>query len=327
MSILTAKHALIGSISSLILVVAAIAVPVVFVYSGPIAGFLESNLRLSVAPGSTGGVRLAQFSDPLDDDDGPGGYEYPLGPEIEKGELDLTSYAVRAPLARPSEDSAEAYWQFEVSFGKAHPTGLSGGGFRGPAVHIYIDIDGAASGSTQSAFGEGELIRFDPTHPWDYVVSADGWSPVGTIKSANGSYSASAKTDWNAGLRRLTLRIDLSKAPLLLQSVLDGRETWHYVLVGAYDGAREGHFAAVKPEASLHDGGGARDEWAPPRLRSHRLERKRPSRGTFLRGWGQRHPRARQASRRGSLPRSAIVRQRKGRGRGCEGQRTRRIRS
>jgi hypothetical protein len=131
------------------------------------------------------------------------------------------------------------------------------------ACIVYIDIDGAASGSTESAFGEGELVRFDPEHPWDYDLSVDGWSPFGAIKSADGLYGAAIQADWNVKLRRLTLRLDLSKAPRLLQSVLDGRPTWHYVLVGAYDGAREGHFAAVKPVANLHDGGGAKDDFSP----------------------------------------------------------------
>jgi hypothetical protein len=253
-----------GSIfQSLLLVAVAASVPVVFINSSYIAGRFAAILCLNVSPELSGGKVLAQFSAPLDDDDGPGGYEYPLGGAYEKGELDITSYTVRFPLSRPAWHAKGAFWQLELTFAKATPNGLAGGGFRAPAVHIYIGIYGAASGSTESAFGEGELVRFDPDHPWDYVVSVDGWSPSGEIKSADGSYSAPVDTTWNAQLRRLTLRIGLDKAPALLSSVLAGKETWYYVLVGAYDGAREGHFAAVRKDANLHDGGGARDDDSP----------------------------------------------------------------
>ena len=261
------KNAAVGALrsilQSLILVAVAISVPVVFINSGFIAGRFAAILRLNVSPELSGGKVLAQFSAPLDDDDGPGGYEYPLGGAYEKGELDITSYTVRSPISRPAWHANGAFWQLELTFAKASPNGLAGGGFRAPAVHIYIGIDTAASGSTESAFGEGELVRFDPKHPWNYVVSVDGWSPAGEIKSADGSYSAPVDTTWNAKLRRLTLRIGLDKAPALLSSVLAGKKTWHYVLVGAYDGEREGHFAAVRKDANLHDGGGARDEDSP----------------------------------------------------------------
>jgi hypothetical protein len=242
---------------------AAIGVPFFFIGSSWIAGRLEHGLRLEVEPSFTGGKLSAEFSDPLGDDGGPGGYEYPLGQNWERGELDLVRYAVRRPVLRPLWGPSGAYWQLEASFAKAASTGLAGGGFRAPVLHIYIDIDGKASGSTESAFGEGELLRFDPDHPWDYVVSADGWSPSGEIRSSDGAYHAAVQTTWDLARRRLSLRIDLEKAPPLLSSVIGGGPTWHYVLVGAYDPAREGHFAALREEANLHDGGGAKDELSP----------------------------------------------------------------
>ena len=231
---------------TLALLAAAIGVPFFFVGSSWVAGRLESALRLEVEPSFTGGKLAAEFSDPIGDDGGPGGYEYPLGPEWGKGELDLVRYAVRKPVLRPLWGPSGAYWQLEASFAKAVPAGLVGGGFRAPVLHIYIDVDGKASGSTESAFGEGELVRFDPDHPWDYVVSADGWSPAGEIRSYDGAYRASVDTTWDPAKRRLSMRINLEKAPPRLSSVLGGGPTWHYVLVGAYDPAREGRFASLR---------------------------------------------------------------------------------
>jgi Membrane-anchored protein predicted to be involved in regulation of amylopullulanase len=258
-----AKRALAGIGISLAIAATAIAIPLVFIDSSEIADGLKAALRIEVAPELSGGETLASFADPLGDDAGPGKYEYPLGSGIERGELDLTSYAIRKPLARPAWSGGGAYWQLELRFAKAAANGLAGGGFRAPAIHVYIDLDGPASGSTESAFGEGELMRFAPEHPWDYVVSADGWSPSAAIRSADGSYAATVEANWNLSLRRLTLRIGLAKAPRLLQSALSGRPSWHYVLVGAYDGAREGHFAAVREYANLHDGGGASGDSSP----------------------------------------------------------------
>jgi C-terminal binding-module, SLH-like, of glucodextranase len=245
---------------------AAIGVPLFFVNSTWIAARLERLLRLEVEPSFTGGRVLAEFPDPMGDDDGPGGYAYPLGQVRERGELDLVDYVVRRPVSRPIWGASGAFWQLDAYFAKAVATGLPGGGFRAPVLHIYLQVRAAksgAAGSTETAFGEGELIRFDPAHPWDYAISADGWSAQAEIRSADGAYRAPVLAIWDLGRRRLSLRIDLEKAPPLLASVMKGGSTWHYVLVGAYDAAREGHFAALRKGANLHDGGGAKDELAP----------------------------------------------------------------
>jgi hypothetical protein len=250
-------------VAKAILLCLALCVPLYFVRSSDIAAGLGKLLRVEVDPSLTGGRMLAELFDPMGDDAGSGSLEYPLGMGFERGELDLTRYAVRVPLARPAWEGRGAYWQLELSFAKAVSTGVEGGGFRAPVAHIYIDIDGKASGSVESAFGEGELLRFDPSHPWDYAISADGWSSEGLVASADGSYRAPVMALWDRSRRRLVLRISLEKAPRLLASVLGGEPTWHYVLVGAYDGAREGHFAAVREFANLHDGGGADGELCP----------------------------------------------------------------
>jgi hypothetical protein len=250
-------------IAKALLLAAALGVPIFFANSSYIANGIGRLLRLEVEPSLSGGITLAEFADPLGDDDGSGKLEYPLGGGISRGELDIVRYAVRAPVSRPVWGETGAYWQLELSFAKAVSTGLAGGGFRAPAIHIYIGIDGTSSGSIESAFGEGELVRFDPKHPWNYVVSADGWSPKAAIRSADASYRAPVESDWDIARRRVTLRIGLAKAPRLLASLLAGRRTWHYVMVGAYDGARAGRFAAVREFAGPHEGGGAADELCP----------------------------------------------------------------
>ena len=205
-----------ASIAGALSLAAAIGVPLFFFGSSWIAGQLERALRLRVENSLAGGEIAAEFADPMGDDAGPGGYEYPLGNAWERGELDIVRYVVRKPVTRPVWGPSGGYWQLEAAFAKAFPADAPGAGFRAPALHIYIDIDGKASGSTESAFGEGELVRFDPEHPWDYVVAAQGQTGRAELRSSDGSYRAPVGASWDLRRRRLTLRIDLSKAPALL---------------------------------------------------------------------------------------------------------------
>ena len=255
-------HAVHGIVGSVGLAAAALGVPLFFAFSTAAAGSLGAALRLQVEPSIAGGRAWSRFADPIGDDSGAGELQYPLGQAWERGELDLVGFAVREPVKRPVWSSRGAYWQLEASFAKAALSGLAGGGFRAPVLHVYIGVEGAASGSTESAFGEGELLRFDPGRPWNYAISADGWS-CASIVSADGAYRAPVEAAWDLGQRRLTLRVDLARAPPPLASVLGGRPNWHYVLVGACDLAREGHFAALRHLPSLHEGGGATDELCP----------------------------------------------------------------
>jgi len=121
---------------TLAMLTAAIGVPLFFVGSSWVAGRLESALRLEVEPSFTGGKLAAEFSDPLGDDGGPGGYEYPLGQNWKRGELDIVRYAVRRPVLRPLWGPSGAYWELEASFAKALPAGLVGGG--APRTSVFI---------------------------------------------------------------------------------------------------------------------------------------------------------------------------------------------
>ncbi len=252
-----------GILSALLSLAGAAALPFYFIHSDVISGFLAGTLGLSPAAELSGGRIAAQFSDPLGDDRGAGFLEPPGSPCFGEGELDLVGYTVRTPLVRSVWADGRSFWQLEVRFARAVPAGLAGGGFRAPAVHIYIDLDGPASGSVESAYGEGELVRFSPSRPWDYAISAKGLAASAEIRSADGAYHAPVRQIWNGKEGRLVLRVDLLRAPALLVSILDGRETAHYVLIGARDDAREGGFAAVREFPSLHAGGGARDELTP----------------------------------------------------------------
>lgn len=241
----------------------AMGLPYYFVYSDVISGALAQVLRLEPEPAISGGRVLARYADPLGDDKGAGELEPPLAPAFGEGELDLVSYTVRKPLPRSAWSEGKVFWQLEARFACAVSTGMAGGGFRAPVLHIYIDMDGAVSGSVESAFGEGELVRFDPKAPWDYAISADGHAPAAEIRSADGTYRDAVEQTWDAEHGRLILRVDLMRAPPLLESVLAGGDTAHYVMVGAYDGARDGGFAALRDFPNLHAGGGARDELTP----------------------------------------------------------------
>ena len=138
---------------------AALGVPFFFMYSTWIAAHLEKALRLEVEPSFTGGRLLAEFPNPIGGDTGQGSYTYPLGQGWEKGELNLVRYAVRAPVPRPVWGFSGAYWQLEASFAKAVPTGLSGGGFRAPVLHVYIQIPDGLEGAPPEGTSLSLLVR------------------------------------------------------------------------------------------------------------------------------------------------------------------------
>lgn len=248
---------------SVLPLIGAVSLPMYFVYSDFISAKLADLLRLEPEPSLAGGRPLASFPDPLGDAQGSGSLEPPLGLGAAPGELDLVGYSVREPISRPVWSGSHPFWQLELRFAQAVPLGFADAGFRAPATHVYIDIDGAESGSVDSAFGEGELVAFDPGHPWDYVVSANGHAPEAEIRSADGAYRAGVEQLWDSESSTLILRVRLDRAPPLLASILSGRSTAHYVLVGAYDSARDGGFAPVREYAGLHSGGGALGELVP----------------------------------------------------------------
>jgi tetratricopeptide (TPR) repeat protein len=228
-----------------------IATPLSFINGAVLQKTLEAVLHLRIDPSYSGGEVMAVFRDRARDDVGAGTLEYPLADEFQNGHaLDLIKYTVHEPVVDSrnggfANADRGSYWQVDVLMAD-----------RGPAcVHLYIDTGGGALGSTQSATSRSELVRFDPAHPWDLFVEIDFKDARAFVENVSKTIHRPLTVFSFSERRGLAVRLPLDIPEV--QRVLDGRSTWHYVLVGAYDDYAPGHFMKTQANASLHAGGGS----------------------------------------------------------------------
>jgi C-terminal binding-module, SLH-like, of glucodextranase len=240
------------------------ALPLPFMFMGPLMDGLTKTLKIEVDPRYSGGEVLAKFLDPMDDDRGEGSLVYPDLPAFQgKRVLDIVKYTVRRPVLNvPGGDSPD-FWQLDVTFAETANPLNAPLGFSLPVVHIYIDVDGTEGGSTRTAQSDAELVSFDPAHPWDYLVHIDGFSGdrKGRIVSHDGTYQRPVEVFFVAETKTIHARIELDDPGI--KRILDRRPTYHYVLVGAYDPLAVGGFMPVAENAGPRNGGGARSTLTP----------------------------------------------------------------
>lgn len=246
--------------------VAAFYVPNVYIKMGQVRGVMDDMLHLEVDPVFSGGRVLAKFMDPAGDDSGEGGLVYPLhasfrGENGGKGYLDVVRYTVYQPVTNGRWSNEIDYWQMALTFaGTGNPLNAKRG-FSHPVIHIYIDIDGDKGGSTETFFPRAELVTFDEKHPWDFMVHIDGFSDESFIVSHDKKFKEPVALFFVKEKRTVYVRILLENKTL--KNILDGRTTWHYVVVGAYDPLGPGGFMAVKKNPGQRNGGGARSGLTP----------------------------------------------------------------
>lgn len=243
-------------------IVWAFLLPQTFIYSGILTKFLDSFMHLRINPRFTGGEVISTFLDPLGDDTGDGRLTYPTQAAFDqKGTLDLVRYTVHKPLPNANWNELTALWQLELTFDKVGNPFDARKGFSHPSIHIYIDLDGTNSGSLRTFNPRSEMVEFDENHPWDLMVNVNGFDEDGKIVSADKTYSNKVKVYFSELLKTVIIQIPLTDP--IINRALDGRPTYHYVLIGAYDPYTRGNFMSVKPEASIHNGGGAISEFTP----------------------------------------------------------------
>ncbi len=236
--------------------------PAAIIHSGWISARLDKVLQLEVNSRFTGEAVQASFMDPMYDDHGEGAVTYPRHQAFEgEGLLDIVSYTVHQPVTGAVWTEEPDYWQLTLHFTRLTNPFDAPGGFGLPVIHVYLDIDGAESGSTETAEARVELVTFDEEHPWDFLVHVDGYAEKGTIVSADGEYEGSVTLIPVVDENKIQVRISLDHP--LLKQVLDGRPTFHYVMVGGYSQMSRGHFATIKERPTTHRGGGASSKLTP----------------------------------------------------------------
>jgi tetratricopeptide (TPR) repeat protein len=264
------------SIAKIIIPLAALAVaatlPLPYMFMGPLMDGVEKTLRIEVDPRYSGGEVLAKFLDPMDDDCGEGGLVYPDLPALQgKRVLDIVRYTVRRPVLNTAGGDSPDFWQMDVGFAETVNSLNAPLGFSLPVIHIYIDVDGTGGGSTQTVHPDAELVSFDPAHPWDYLIHVDGFAGdrKGYIVSLDQTYKRPVEVFFVQDAKTIHVRVELDDPGI--KRILDGRPTYHYVVVGAFDPLAAGGFMPVLEKAGPRNGGGARStltpriyDWAEP---------------------------------------------------------------
>ena len=218
--------------STILAVIAALSIPSVFIYSNVISSYLDKFLQLEIAPVLTGGEVIARISDPVADDYGEGNLIYPGHRDFsKKGILDIVRYTVHAPLADSVWSNLPAYWQIDITFLEVDPD--DNNRLNQAVVHLYIDLDGKQSGSVGTLLPRCELVTFDPEHPWDLMIHVDGQNEKGTLYNSKGDKIDSVDVYFLPEKKTVILRIPLRTETI--EKVLDGRDTYHYVMVDAWD--------------------------------------------------------------------------------------------
>jgi tetratricopeptide (TPR) repeat protein len=237
-------------------------VPISFIYGDFLARNLTSALNLHVDERFTGGKVRARFLDPLGDDHGEGGLTYPRHRDYgHEGVLDLVRYTVYEPITDAPWSREKDFWQLSVTFAEMKNTLDTVMPFSHPVVLIYIDIDGAASGSTRTFVPRAELVEFHRDHPWDIFIRVDGYSDKASMYTPEGGEPVALPVFVVEESNTIYIRLPLAEANL--KRLLDGRDTFHYVMVGAGDPLSQGRVMRVQDTATRHSGGGALSSLTP----------------------------------------------------------------
>ncbi len=218
---------------------------------------LNSIVKVKIYEPFTGGETAAAVFDPLHDDTGSGTAVYPANSFYSEGNLDLVMYTVHEPVYHAPWQTIPEYWQLDLEFRTGFKDKENPDFNR--SIYIYIDTDNAAEGSTQTLFEQGENVRFNSEHPWDFAIAAfgnEGWvynSKGDEIDKLEVVYSTTGKT--------VIIRVPLTKKEL--QKFYTADETFHYVLTGAYSQLDQSHLLSIAKRKARTSGGGLTSSLMP----------------------------------------------------------------
>jgi alpha-amylase/alpha-mannosidase (GH57 family) len=164
------------------------------VYEAP-----ESGPALAAVPDLPIPNVFAEFTDPANDDHGPGSYVYPSDQVFKPGVFDLVEI-----VAGWDEEDYIFRLQFRgpVLNEWGSPNGLSV-----QAIDIYLDVDGPSSGDRLLLPGRNAALL--PEYAWDYAIWAEGWTPGIFVPGEEGPVRVDSRYTilTNPGQRRVTIRV------------------------------------------------------------------------------------------------------------------------
>ncbi len=235
-------------------------IPAGFILSGSVVtDALSAALHITVDPRFSGGKTRAVFYDPVGDDHGGGGLAYPKAVKRGSGAFDIVSYGVYEPVTDASW--APPYWQLGVALAGFENPANAPNGFSLPSLRIYVDTDGPASGSLETAAARAELVSFDPSAPWDVSITVDGWHSEALMRTADGRVRRRIPLIVIPERKSVYVRLPMDVPEV--KRILDGRPTRHYVMICGYDQYAADGVMGVEKAPAQNAGGGARSSLTP----------------------------------------------------------------
>jgi len=235
----------------ILLVIALVGISLFFIYSDIMERAFQSVAKFETDPSFTGGRVAEVFYDPVGDDHGFGGLQYPTHPDFIPGSLDLVRYTVHEPVYNAKWSDLPDYWQLDLSF--------SAKGNQARNIRIYIDADGDGKGSTVPRDEMAEGVAFDPSAPWDYVVAVQGLK--GSLFSADGKFSEPLFVVSRNHDKEIVVRIPLSDRRL--NGFFTVNKTSQYLCVGGWTPWGRDGYLSVALRSSAGSGGGAPSSLTP----------------------------------------------------------------
>jgi hypothetical protein len=228
-----------------------------FYYGESLQKMLNSVLKIKVYEPFIGGKTIESFYDPLNDDTGTGTAVYPANSFYAPGNLDLVLYTVHEPVYHAPWQDIQEYWQLDLEF----RTGFldAQNPCYNKTVCIYIDTDGDKKGSVQTVFANAELVSFDSKHPWDIALLIAG--NTGQVYNIDGEIIDTLEVVYSNTGKKIFVRVPLTKKEL--QPLYTAKNTYHYVLVGAYSQLDKGNLLPFTKRKTRTSGGGLSNNLMP----------------------------------------------------------------
>ena len=195
----------------------------------------NSSVIKVMLPQVVSGKVVADFKDPVGDDNGPGYYTYPKDQAFKpfKGLFDIKEMKVL-------ENSKDFIFQF--TFVSMTNPWNAPKGFSHQIINLYIDDK---AGGRTDTYHDGANVRFEKDHPWDYFIKVAGWPSYGQFIATADKQESNDTITVNSDPSQNIINVIVPR-----EAIGDPNEFYLYVLSGSQDGYGPDNFREVTKKAS-----------------------------------------------------------------------------
>jgi len=183
---------------------------------------------------------ILEVDDQLNDDYGPGTYQYPTDKAFQgEGLFDITSFSI----SRIGEK-----YRFNLSFVNLTDPWRSKYGFSLPLIEIYIGKKGTG---ISELYKEGANINLDPDYPWSTLLKISGWwVRAYTPEDMNKDEDVWDAENNPADLEDINMNVKGNTISFLInEDIIGTLEGAHvYVLIGSYDPFGPDNFRTINSD-------------------------------------------------------------------------------